>query len=184
VGAGAHDDGTEQKAMAWTRFAYTVFPSPLGLVLLAGSGRGLCWLGMGDDGAALEAELRRDYPRAAPVRDDRALAAEAAAVGAYLAGRGPCAGLPLDVAGTPFQLRVWEALRAVPYGETRTYGQIAAALGLSPGAARAVGAAGGANLVSLVIPCHRAVGGDGRLRGFRWGLERKAALIALERRGR
>jgi O-6-methylguanine DNA methyltransferase len=155
--------------------------SPLGLVLIAATGRGICWLGLGDDLPRLERELRRDYPRAAVRRDDGALAAEAAAVRAYLEGRGPCAELPLDLPGTPFQRRVWAALCAIPYGETRTYGQIAAALGLSPGSARAVGAAGGANRVSILVPCHRAVGGDGKLHGFRWGLERKAALIALER---
>jgi O-6-methylguanine DNA methyltransferase len=158
----------------------TMFESPLGLVLVAATSRGVCWLGMGDAAPALEAELRGDLPRAAALRDDRGLAAEAAAVGAYLDGGGPCADLPLDLAGTPFQLRVWEALRAIPYGETRTYGAIAASLGLSPGSARAVGAAGGANLVSLLVPCHRAVGADGRLHGFRWGLHRKAALLAME----
>lgn len=162
---------------------FACFASPLGLVLAARGERGLCWLGLGDDPAALEAELRADLPGAAARRDDAALAGEAAAILAYLGGRGPCAGLPLDLGGTPFQRRVWGALRAIPYGETRTYGQIAAALGLPPGAARAVGAAGGANLVSLLVPCHRAVGADGTLRGFRWGLWRKAALLELERAG-
>jgi AraC family transcriptional regulator, regulatory protein of adaptative response / methylated-DNA-[protein]-cysteine methyltransferase len=160
---------------------YAILESTLGLALLAARGRGVCWLGLGDEAGFLEAELRRDLPREAPVRDDAALAAEAAAIRAYLAGAGPCAELPLDLRGTPFQLRVWAALRAIPHGETRSYGQLAAGLGLPPGAARAVGAAGGANLVSLLVPCHRAVGADGALRGFRWGLERKAALLALER---
>lgn len=162
---------------------YTLVESELGLVLLASSRHGLCWLGLGDAPGELEAELRRDLPREALVRDTRALADEAAALAAYLAGRGPCAELPLDLRGTPFQLRVWAALRAIPYGETRSYGQIAAGLSLGPGAARAVGAAGAANLVSLLVPCHRAVGADGSLRGFRWGLRRKASLLALERGG-
>jgi O-6-methylguanine DNA methyltransferase len=162
---------------------YGIVESSMGLALIARTARGVCWLGLGDDGAALEAELRRDRPGAQLRHDDGALAAEGAAVAAYLAGDGPCAELPLDLPGTPFQRRVWEALRAIPYGETRTYGQIAAALGLGPGSARAVGGAGAANPVSLLVPCHRAVGADGKLRGFRWQLERKRALLELERRG-
>lgn len=163
------------------QLTYAIVESPLGLVLLASTGRGLCWLGLGDRVEDLEAELRRDRPEVTSTRDDVALAVEAAAFLAYLEGRGPCPDLPLDVAGTPFQRRVWAAVRAIPFGETRTYGQIAATLGLPSGAARAVGAANGANPVSLIIPCHRLVGGDGGLRGYRWGLARKAALLALER---
>jgi AraC family transcriptional regulator of adaptative response/methylated-DNA-[protein]-cysteine methyltransferase len=163
---------------------YGVAGSPLGHVLLARTARGVCWLGLGDDEAQLEAELRRDRPGATLRRDDQALTTETGAVRAYLAGAGPCAELPLDLRGTPFQRRVWAALRAIPYGETRTYGQIAASLGLGPGSARAVGGAGAANPVSLLVPCHRAVGGDGKLRGFRWQIERKRALLELERRGR
>jgi O-6-methylguanine DNA methyltransferase len=167
--------------MTTSQISYATLVSPLGLVLLGATPRGLCWLGLGDAEGELLAELRSDY-RGAPVGPDAATLRDAsAAVLAYLAGDGPCAELALDVAGTPFQLRVWAALRAIPYGETRTYGQLAASLGLAPGAARAVGAANGANRVSLVIPCHRLVGSDGGLHGFRWGLRRKAALLALER---
>src|SRR5699024_11166922 len=108
----------------------------------------------------------------------------AAGLRAYLEGRASCDGLPVDAPGTPFQRRVWAALRAIPYGETRTYGQIAEGMGLGRGAARAVGAACGANPVSLAIPCHRAVGSDGKLHGFRWSIERKRRLLALERVGR
>lgn len=163
--------------------AYTIFPSPLGLVLAAATERGLAMVGLGDDVATLEAELRCAFPRAAPRRDDAGLSWAAAGLLAYLEGRGDCDGLPVDAAGTPFQRRVWAALRAIPYGETRTYGQIAEGLGLGRGAARAVGAACGANPVSLAIPCHRAVGGDGRLHGFRWSIARKERLLALERGG-
>ncbi len=160
--------------------SYGIVEGPLGLVLLGATARGLCWLGLGNDGAALLAELQRDYPRASVAPHERALREAADAMLAYLAGHGPCAELSLDLPGTPFQRRVWAALGAIPYGETRSYGALAAALGLSPGAARAVGAACGANRISLVVPCHRAVGGDGKLHGFRWGLQRKAALLALE----
>jgi AraC family transcriptional regulator of adaptative response/methylated-DNA-[protein]-cysteine methyltransferase len=184
-GEGAKGESEDAKAsgVEQMEIIYAIVDSALGLALIARTARGVCWLGLGDDGAQLEAELRRDRPGAALRRDDGALAAEAAAVRAYLAGDGPCAELPLDLQGTPFQRRVWAALRAIPYGETRTYGQIAAGLGLGPGAARAVGGAGAANPVSLLVPCHRAVGADGKLRGFRWQLERKRALLELERRG-
>lgn len=161
--------------------AYTIFASPLGRVLAAATGDGLCFVGLGADDATLEAALRTDYAQAALRRDDGALAAVVAALSAYLAGAGPCAELALAVTGTPFQRRVWAALRAIPYGETRTYGQLAESLGMGRGAARAVGAACGANPVSLVTPCHRAIGSDGKLHGFRWGIERKRQLLALER---
>jgi O-6-methylguanine DNA methyltransferase len=164
------------------QLTYALTDSPLGRVLLASTARGICWLGLGDD-SVLEDELRRDHPGASLRRDDEALGAAIAAVVAYLEGAGPCAELPLDLRGTPFQQKVWGALRAIPYGETRTYGQIAASLGLGPGAARAVGGAGAANPVSLLVPCHRAVGSDGKLHGFRWQIERKRALLELERAG-
>ena len=98
----------------------------------------------------------------------------------HLNGDQPHLRLPLDVQATGFQTRVWEQLRAIPYGSVRTYGQIASALG-RPTAARAVGRACATNPVSLVIPCHRAVGEDGSLVGYRWGLERKRLLLERER---
>lgn len=159
---------------------YTIASSRLGWLLVAATERGLCRVAFGEDVAALETELRRAYPEAQLRRDDARLASTATELTDYLAGRGPCPDAPLDLPGTPFQRRVWEALRAIPYGETRTYGQIVAALGLGPGAARAVGRACAANPVALLVPCHRAVGGNGRLQGFRWGLERKRALLDLE----
>jgi AraC family transcriptional regulator of adaptative response/methylated-DNA-[protein]-cysteine methyltransferase len=98
----------------------------------------------------------------------------------HLAGELPHLDLPLDVQATAFQLRVWEALRQIPYGETRSYAQVAQALG-EPTAARAVARACASNRVALVIPCHRVVRGDGDLSGYRWGVNRKAALLATER---
>lgn len=160
---------------------YTLINSPLGWLLVAATGRGICRVAFGEDVAALETELRRACPDARLARDDARLASIATGLAGYLAGRGPCPDAPLDLSGTPFQRRVWEALRAIPCGETRSYGQIAAALGLGPGAARAVGRACAANPVALLVPCHRAVGGDGGLHGFRWGLARKRALLDLER---
>jgi len=125
---------------------------------------------LGDDDAALE----RTLPRAGVRRDD-ALAGLARRVAAGDPD------VPLDVCGTPFQWRVWRALQAIPAGETRSYREIAEAVG-RPSAVRAVGAACGANPVALVIPCHRAVRTDGGLGGYRWGLERKAALLGSEAR--
>ncbi len=149
-------------------------------MLVAHTGRGLALLGMDEASAPLEAALRTAYPQTELLRDDEALRAVVHSLARYLDGAGPLDKLPLDVRATPFQARVWAALQAIPYGETRSYGQLAAQLGLSHGAARAVGSACAANPVALVVPCHRAVGADGRLHGFRWGLDRKARLLALE----
>jgi len=115
-------------------------------------------------------------------RDEAALGAELAALVAYLEGAEPPTALPLDIRCTAFQRRVWEELRSIPMGETRTYREIAERLG-QPTAQRAVGRACATNPVSLLVPCHRAVSGDGGLRGYRWGIERKRALLALEKQG-
>ncbi|NTW98201.1 MAG: methylated-DNA--[protein]-cysteine S-methyltransferase [Oscillochloris sp.] len=160
---------------------YTIVDSPLGRLLVAATDRGVCAVSLGDDDAHLERELRAEYPRAELARDD--LTGEAVAeILAYLSGQRPRLDLALDVPGTAFQRQVWQALQAIPYGETRTYLQIAEGLG-NPRAVRAVGRACATNPASLVVPCHRAVGSDGKLHGFRWGLQRKQALLDLERRG-
>ncbi|HTW84781.1 MAG TPA: bifunctional DNA-binding transcriptional regulator/O6-methylguanine-DNA methyltransferase Ada [Candidatus Sulfotelmatobacter sp.] len=161
------------------RIAYASAPCALGTVLVATTPRGVCAIELGDDARALEAELRKRFPHAelhaapADVRD--ALAAVVRAVDRpdhELT-------LPLDVRGTAFQRRVWRALRALRSGETTTYAALAAALG-EPHNARAVAAACAANPVALAVPCHRVVGSDRALRGYRWGLERKRALLARE----
>jgi O-6-methylguanine DNA methyltransferase len=115
-------------------------------------------------------------------RDDAALEGWAGALQRNLEGSEPDLDLPLDIRATSFQRRVWEALRAIPYGETRTYGEIAAAVG-SPRAARAVGQACGANPVSIIVPCHRVVAEGGKLGGYGWGLERKRWLLDHEAEG-
>jgi AraC family transcriptional regulator of adaptative response/methylated-DNA-[protein]-cysteine methyltransferase len=160
--------------------SYALADSPLGRLLVAATERGVCAVSLGDDDAALEAELRAEYPAAAVVRDEQGLGAAIAALVGYLEGARPSIDLPLDVQATAFQRQVWEELRRIPYGETRTYMQIAVALG-NPKAARAVGRACATNPVSLIVPCHRAVGSDGKLHGFRWDIERKQALLDLER---
>jgi AraC family transcriptional regulator of adaptative response/methylated-DNA-[protein]-cysteine methyltransferase len=162
------------------RIAYTTFSSPIGEVLVAATERGICSVKLGDDATALLAE---EFSEAERVRDPQALAAAQRAVLEFLKGDGTLAQLPLDVRGTAFQRRVWEALRAIPRGETRSYQQIARTIG-APRAVRAVGSACGANPVALVIPCHRALRSDGGLGGYAWGLERKQRLLAIEKRTR
>ena len=134
----------------------------------------------GDDDRALAAALATEFPHARRLRDDAALAAPIAGVVARLEGASAAGDLPLDIRATAFQARVWRALRAIPRGETRSYADIAAQID-APGAARAVGGACAANPASLLIPCHRAVRGDGGLGGYRWGIERKERLLAMER---
>jgi len=160
---------------------FAIVPCPLGRLLVAATAHGICAVSLGDRDNGLEAELRKDYPAAALHRDDGALAQWIGPILAILDGREPPIDLPLDVRATAFQWQVWQRLRAIPQGETRTYGQIAAELG-RPKGARAVGRACATNPVSLLVPCHRAVGGDGRMTGYRWGIERKEALLQQERR--
>ena len=159
--------------------AFTLADSRLGRLLVAATERGVCAVSLGDSDATLEDELRGDYPAAEVRRDDGALGAEVAAILNHLEGAAPHVDLPLDVRATAFQWQVWERLRAIPPGETRTYGEIAGAIG-RPRAARAVGRACATNPVSLIIPCHRAVGSSGALTGYRWGVERKKALLESE----
>ena len=165
------------------RIGYTLVDSPLGRLMVAATERGVCFVSLGDSDEALEAALRGDYHAAELVRDDEGLGETVQTLLAFLAGSRPGLDLPLDIQGTAFQWRVWEALRAIPYGETRTYAQLAEAIH-EPKAARAVGHACATNPVSLVIPCHRAVRTDGTLGGYRWGLSRKEALLAREKAGR
>jgi AraC family transcriptional regulator, regulatory protein of adaptative response / methylated-DNA-[protein]-cysteine methyltransferase len=153
-----------------------------GLLLVGATARGVCFIGFAEPEAALEAALQRRFPAAALLRDDAGLAATLAAVQDAIAEPAAARDLPLDLRGTAFQLRVWQALRRIPPGETRSYGALAALAG-RPGAARAAGRACGLNPVAPLIPCHRAVGADGSLTGYRWGLPRKAALLARERGG-
>lgn len=164
------------------KIAYAIRPCPLGLVLIAATEVGVAMIGFGDTEAYLEDELRTDFPAAEIVRDDDRIGAWVEPVLAYLEGAAPPHDLPLDVRATAFQMRVWRELIRIPPGETRTYGEIAARLG-KPKAARAVGRACATNPVSITIPCHRAVGADGSLTGYRWGKHRKAKLLADERDG-
>ena len=159
--------------------AYTLTACPLGRLLVAATERGLCAVRLGDDDGTLEATLRAEFPAATVVRDDAALGAPVGELLRHLAGEQPHLDLPLDIRATAFQRQVWEALRAIPPGATRSYSQIAQAIG-RPTAVRAVAQACAANPVALVIPCHRVVRSGGDLGGYRWGVERKRALLNQE----
>jgi AraC family transcriptional regulator of adaptative response/methylated-DNA-[protein]-cysteine methyltransferase len=159
-----------------------VGPSPLGHVLVALSDRGIVALYLldSDDPAPAVERLRRDFPQAALVEDSGAVAPMIARAVAHVCDGRPCDDLPLDLRGTPFQLRVWDALRAIPRGRTTSYGELARSLGLPVGAARAVGTACGTNPVSLIVPCHRVVRAGGGLGGYYWGLDVKRRLLEIE----
>jgi AraC family transcriptional regulator of adaptative response/methylated-DNA-[protein]-cysteine methyltransferase len=165
------------------RIGYSIARCPLGRLLVAATQRGICAISLGDSDAPLEAELRAEFPQAEIGRDEAGLGAWVESLVKHVEGSQPALDLPLDIRATAFQRRVWEELRHIPYGGTRTYSQVAQAIG-RPTSARAVGHACASNPVSLAIPCHRVVRGDGGLGGYRWGLERKRALLETEARGR
>ncbi len=153
---------------------------PFGRLLVAATAAGVCFLGFAEPDDTLLGELRRRFPRATVVADDAALTDTVRAVVAFM--REPRAGLalPLDLRGTAFQLRVWAALRQIPAGQTRSYAQLAEMVG-NPAAVRAVARSCATNPVALAVPCHRVIGSDGGLAGYRWGVARKQALLARER---
>ena len=158
--------------MKQQRLSYGYLETPVGRLLLAGDGEALHWVGF-------PSGCRAFGPRPEWRRDEEAVGEAKAQLAAYFAGERRRFDLPLALGGTPFQRSVWQALATLPYGETRTYGWLAARLG-KPAASRAVGAANGANPLPIVLPCHRLVGSTGALHGFGGGLERKRFLLALE----
>ena len=159
---------------------YTIVASPMGRLLVAITERGVCAVRMGDSDAELEKDVRAEFPQAQIKRDDSVLREPVQKILNHLDNNDPRLDLPLDIRATAFQRQVWEKLRAIPYGETVSYGEVAKALG-KPGAVRAVGRACATNPVALVIPCHRVVREDKSLGGYRWGLERKQKLLEQER---
>ncbi len=172
---------TYRKGGQGMQIRYAVRECPLGYLLVGMTTRGVCEVSLGDSAEAVEAWLMHDYPNAQFSRTDDDLAQAMDMLIHYLQGDSRQLQLPLDLQATAFQLRVWEALRNIPYGETRSYRQIAETLG-APSASRAVARACASNRVALVIPCHRVVREGGALSGYRWGIERKSALLAQERR--
>jgi AraC family transcriptional regulator of adaptative response/methylated-DNA-[protein]-cysteine methyltransferase len=158
---------------------YCTFASPLGTVLIAATDEGLCSVKIGERADALERDLKDEFSGA--LLQTKKLDDLKAKVLGFLSGDASLARIPLDIRGTVFQRRVWGELRRIPRGETRTYREIARAIG-APEAVRAVGSACGANPVALAVPCHRAVRTDGGLGGYAWGLARKKQLLELEKR--
>jgi AraC family transcriptional regulator of adaptative response/methylated-DNA-[protein]-cysteine methyltransferase len=173
---GRYRTGAAGESIRWT-----IAPIPQGVALVAATERGLCAVRLGQETNALASELRTEFPHAELSRDDAALADVASIVSDLAVGRRrpEADSLPLDVHATAFRRQVWEALRRIPAGETRSYGQIAAAVG-APRAARAVGTACATNPVAIVVPCHRVVGSDGSLHGYAYGLARKRQLLDAE----
>ncbi len=153
--------------------------SPFGRLLVAATASGICYIGFAEPDNALDADLRRRFPKAEIMPDNAGLAVELSTVIRAMVEPAEGVALPLDIRGTAFQLRVWQALTTIPTGETRSYGQVAAMIG-APKAVRAVATSCAANPVALAVPCHRVIGGDGRMHGYRWGVARKQALLAAE----
>lgn len=159
---------------------YTIVDSPLGRLLVAATERGICRIGLDNSDEVLESTLHQEYPSAEIHRDGNRLRPWLEEVVHYLAGEQPDLDLPIDIRATAFQWRVWEQLRTIPSGQTRSYSAIACAIG-QPQARRAVAQACKQNPVPLVIPCHRVVNANGDPGGYRWGAERKRRLLEQER---
>jgi AraC family transcriptional regulator of adaptative response/methylated-DNA-[protein]-cysteine methyltransferase len=158
---------------------YAIGKSSLGLVLVAASDKGVCTIFFGDDPDSLARDLAKQFPRARLIGSDPDFEQLVAKVLGFVEDPSLGLDLPLDIRGTAFQHRVWEALRRIPVGSTASYAEIAKAIG-EPKAARAVARACGSNRIAIAIPCHRVVGSDGSLTGYRGGIERKRALLAKE----
>ncbi len=160
---------------------YSMVTCALGHLLVGVTERGICKLSLGDASGELVADLESEFARAERIRDDEGVGYWVEKIIAWLEGWQPHLNLPLDVRATAFQLKVWQQLQAIPLGETRTYSEIADAIG-QPTASRAVANACANNPVALVIPCHRIIRKDKGLGGYRWGIERKRALLEREKR--
>jgi len=171
---------TYARGGAGAEIAFAVVPCSLGQLLVAATPRGVCRVSLGDSAASLETDLATEFP-AARIRKDRStLEDSVTAILAYLDGSEPSLALPLDIRATAFQRRVWQELQRIPYGETRSYADVARRIG-SPTASRAVARACATNPAALIIPCHRVVKESGDLGGYRWGEDRKRALLERER---
>lgn len=175
--------GAFRKGGVGMQIRYTMVASPYGRVLVAATDRGVCAVLLGDQDAGLERQLKAQFPQATRTRVDEGdawLTQLVARVAEQLRRPGAEESIPLDVTGTAFQWKVWQALATIPSGETRTYKELARSVG-KPRAVRAVASACAANRLAVVVPCHRVIRSDGSLGGYRWGLPRKAALLAGER---
>ncbi len=174
--------GTFRRGGAGMEIRYTVVASPYGRLLVAATDRGVCAVMLGETDTQLVRDLGAQFPRATRSRVDEGdawLAGLVAEVAEEVRQPGQAAAIPLDLHGTAFQWRVWQALVSIPPGETRTYSELARTLG-KPRSVRAVASACAANRVAVVVPCHRVIRNDGSLGGYRWGLPRKAKLLEVE----
>jgi AraC family transcriptional regulator, regulatory protein of adaptative response / methylated-DNA-[protein]-cysteine methyltransferase len=162
------------------RISFATADTSLGTLLVAATEKGVCAVAFGDTAEQLEANLSREFPAAELRPDEGGLRTHVRAIVEYLDERRRTLELPLDLQATAFQLQVWAELRRIPYGETRSYKEVAERIG-NAGAVRAVARACATNPVALFNPCHRVVGSDGKLSGYRWGVERKKALLDKER---
>jgi len=172
---------TYRRGGSGMQISYTIADCSLGRVLVAATNRGVSAIYLGDQDEPLAAALRKEYPHAEISRSPEGNSQWVRAIVRHLAGAQPQLDLPTDVAATAFQRRVWEALRAIPFGTTRTYSEVARSLG-RPSATRAVARACATNPTSIVVPCHRVIRTDGSLGGYRWGLHRKQLLLEQELR--
>jgi len=166
---------------AGMRIGYSTMSSPVGQVLIAATENGVCAVKLGESAPALARDLRREYPAAEIVPNQKPRKAWVTAIAEHLRGVTPSLDLPIDVTATAFQWKVWRALQRIPYGDTRAYAEVAKAIG-KPSAARAVARACATNPVALVVPCHRVVPSAGGVGGYRWGAERKKRILAHEQR--
>lgn len=172
-----------RKGGAGAEIRFALGQCALGAILVAQSGRGICAIALGDDPDALLRDFQDRFPAATLIGADPGFEALVARVIGFVEAPGIGLDLPLDIRGTAFQQRVWQALRQIPPGSTASYAQIAARIG-APRATRAVAQACGANTLAVAIPCHRVIRSDGGLSGYRWGIARKQALLDRERAGR
>ena len=170
---------TYQQAGKTISIVYAIAPCPLGYLLVATTEKGICAVKLGDEADKLEHILNQEFHQAHIIRDDHTHKEWIQAILDFIAGGETHLDLPLDVRGTAFQKQVWEALQKIPYGETRTYTDIACNIA-KPQAVRAVGNACGANPIALIVPCHRVLRNDGSLGGYHWGIERKQKLLTQE----
>jgi AraC family transcriptional regulator of adaptative response/methylated-DNA-[protein]-cysteine methyltransferase len=171
---------TYRRGGAGMDIRYAIVDSPVGRLLVAATARGICSIAIAASDEELTRALAREYPAAAIATDTGELSSSTTQILGHLAGRQPRIDLPLDIRATSFQWQVWNALAAIPYGETRTYSDVAKAIG-HPRAVRAVARACATNPVALAIPCHRVVSADGGTGGYRWGVARKKKILAGEK---
>jgi AraC family transcriptional regulator of adaptative response/methylated-DNA-[protein]-cysteine methyltransferase len=173
--------GAYRRGGAGASITFAIAPTPLGRMLVAATGRGLCAVRLGDNAIELERGLREEFHAAELHRSDAAMGPYVEPLLARLNGDNTTIDLPLDVRATAFQKKVWETLRRIPRGETRSYSEVAREIG-DPQAVRAVARACASNPVAIAVPCHRVVRSDGDLAGYRWGIGRKKKLLEAEQR--